>query len=195
MKTQMQNEYLSHYGVKGMKWGVRHDRKSTRAARRRYAARQAEYVRKTSPQIQSIVDSISDKERRYLGGVPGTPYLKDSEIKDVVKRFIKTVDNTPVAFLDIYEGSPHAGSVGIVTRGGSEYRGKGYASELINDGKKWLETPEAKELLKMRYLDWFALRENQVSVQLAKRNDFVDRDDYADDPDWWGGRYSSIGNR
>ena len=78
---------------------------------------------------------------------------------------MKTINNTPVAFMDIYKGSSHAGGVGIVRRGGSEYRGNGYASELINEGKKWLETPEAKELLKIRYLDWFALRENQVSVQ------------------------------
>lgn len=31
----MYNNYLAHHGVKGMKWGVRHDRKGSRVSRMR----------------------------------------------------------------------------------------------------------------------------------------------------------------
>lgn len=51
--------------------------------------------------------------------------------------------------------------------------GKGYASELIEKAKKWLDTPEAKEILNMKYLNWYAMRENKASIALAKKSGFL----------------------
>lgn len=191
----MEYDILVHHGVLGQKWGVRRyqnkDGSLTPLGKKRlYQSKTEGYVRKTGGDVQSIVDSISPKERRMLGGIPGTDYMPEDEIKDVAKRFIKKVGDTPVAFLDINYGREGEGSVAIVTRSGEQYRGKGYASEMVKMAKDWLETPEAKEILQMKTLNWYAHRENDPSIALGKKHGFDEREDYKDDPDWWGGRYS-----
>ena len=55
---------LYHYGVKGMKWGVRHDkdRKARRTAKRE--ARASKYDKKAE-EIQKQIDSLDRKSRSY----------------------------------------------------------------------------------------------------------------------------------
>lgn len=178
---------LQHYGVKGMKWGVRRyqnkDGTLTSAGKTRLR------VQRTSKDVQGIVDSLSAKDRKLLGGNPGTEYLPSDEIDDVMKRFVTKVGNTPVAFLDIYKASNGAGSIALATKSGKEYRGKGYASDLVKQAQDWLDTPEAKDAMKVNTLNWFAKRENVSSLALAKKYGFAEREDYKDDEEWWGGRY------
>lgn len=185
---------LEHYGVKGMKWGVRRyqnaDGTLTPAGKKRYtAANIYRNVSKTNEAVEGIVKSLTPKERRLLGGKPGTKYLNDDEIETVAKRFIKKVGDTPVAFLDVYYADKGAGSIALSTKSGDQYRGKGYASELVDKAQKWLDTPQAKEVLGMSTLNWFARRENEPSIALSKKYGFKERKDYKDDKEWYGARY------
>lgn len=185
---------LEHYGIKGQKWGVRRyqnpDGTLTSAGKKRYyEVATRNYAKKTSSDVQSIVDTMSDKERRMLGGTPGTAYLTEDELNDVAKRFVKRVGKTPVAFLDIYYASNGAGTIALGTKSGKDYRGKGYASELVKKAQDWLETPQAKEILEMNTYNWFAKRENAASINIAKKYGFTERKDYQSDEEWWGGKY------
>lgn len=183
---------LEHHGVKGQKWGVRRfqnkDGSLTSAGRKRYSKDNVRrQVAKTSSDVENIISSLSAKERKLLGGKPGTQYLSEAEYSDVAKRFIKKYGDTPVAFLDIYYASNGAGSIALATS--SDARGKGYASELVQKAQNWLETPQAKEALNVSTLNWFARRENDPSIALAKKYGFEEREDYKNDEEWWGGRY------
>lgn len=182
---------LQHYDIPGMKYGFRFYRNKDGAltfiGKMRYSVIRRQ-VKRTSSDVQSIIDSMS-KHDRDLIGAPNN-YIGDSEIENVAKRFIKRVRGVPVAFLGIYyENEKNVGNVVIGTRSGDVYRRKGYASELVKKAKKWLESDEAKVVLQINTLNWFSLRENASSLALAKKYGFEERDDYRDALGRWGGRY------
>lgn len=178
---------LEHHGIKGMKWGVR--RYQNKDGTLTSAGKARQRVLKTQTDVQSIVDSLTPYERELLGGKPGTEYLPTEEIEDVMKRFVTRIGDTPVAFLDIYKTSTDAGTIALATRSDKEYRSKGYASKLVQQAQNWLETPEAKEAMRVSTLNWFAKRENIPSINLAKKHGFVERSDYKTDQEWYGARY------
>lgn len=183
---------LEHYGVKGMKWGVR--RYQNKDGTLTSAGKNHLKVVRTRTSIQELVDTLSAKDRNLMGGRKGTEYTTDEEIHEVVKRFIKRIGKTPVAFLDLYQGAEGEGSITIATRSGKDYRSKGYASELVKEAQKWLDTPEAKEMLNVSTLNWFAYRDNPASIALAKKMGFSEWDGYYkrfgdENPNYWGGRY------
>lgn len=111
---------LEHHGVKGQKWGVRRyqnkDGTLTSAGKLHYQTeRTRRYVRNTSKDVQSIVDSMTKRERDLLGAPDD--YRSDDEIEDVLKRFVKHVGDTPVAFLNIYQDlDEDTGTIAIGTR-------------------------------------------------------------------------------
>lgn len=83
---------------------------------------------------------------------------------DVVKRIVKKIGDTPVAFLYI-TGDRSGVAISIGTRGGDEYRGKGYASAVVKQGKKWLDE-HADEF---DQVVWRARKDNPESIKIAQK--------------------------
>lgn len=153
--------------------------------------------------VQNIVDSLRDGERRLLGGIPDTPYLLDDEYDDIAARFLSIAgspqspaaipldtlrdiaDDTPDAadgFLDLYRAGGGTYSITVAVR--PTARGTGTATRLVEEAQEWLWRSGGVQL------NWFAKRENEISIALAVRCRFQERDDYRDDPEWWGGAWS-----
>ena len=176
---------LHHHGVKGQKWGVRRyqnkDGSLTPEGRSRY---QMEKAAKTKGDVDSIINSLSKKDRELL--MDGRKeYLSIEQGKNVVARFIKKCGKTPVAFFDISDEGDHLNAA-IVTRSGEEYRGKGYASKCVQSGLAWYE--RNRHRFEDKRIVWWAKKENIGSQKTALRNGFVRDADYikewgADD-DW-----------
>lgn len=188
------SDELYHYGVKGMKWGVRRYQNkdgslTAEGKRRQVRSRTLKQVNQTYNDVQGIFDTMSKKEKKLLG-VDGKVYNAREDGAAIAKRFIKKVGDESVAFLDIYyTGNPEVGTITIGTRSGDKYRHKGYGRELVEEGKHWLNTPEAKDILGMKLLGWGAERENKKSIELARSSGFSETTRWGTDEKYWMGEY------
>ena len=105
-------------------------------------------------------------------------YLTLEQGQFVAKRFLKEVGDTPVAFFDILEDYDTSLNVALATRAG--YRGKGYAKELANKGKKWFDSQN-----RYKQMIWGVRVDNLGSIKIAKDLGFkLDEDSYSDDKQW-----------
>lgn len=76
--TISHEEYLEHYGVKGMKWGVRKDRPSlSNRIRKAHSDRKARETARRSPERREV-DKIQTKKK--------AKYMTDAELKTVINR-------------------------------------------------------------------------------------------------------------
>lgn len=167
---------MAHHGIKGQKWGIRRfqnpDGTLTDLGKSR---NHAMAIAKTKDKVDSIYKTLSKQEREYLAGTwaKKKEWLSLDEGENVVKRFIKEVGNKPVAFLDIIEGgSKYTGrqyEIGIATRNGRKYRGKGYATELGKQAVDWINKhPEIMN----KDVVWIADPRNAASNKMAKKLGF-----------------------
>ena len=164
---------LYHYGVKGMKWGIRRfqnkDGTLTNMGRNR----------KTMNDVNDIVSTMSKKDRKVLG-LQGKKYQTVEEGQQIVERFIKRADNVPVSFFDIV-GDSTGVAVTIGTRSGNNYRNKGYAKAVAKQGKKWLY----EHYDEFDQIVWWARKENIGSIKTAKDIGFeLDESSVLPDDPW-----------
>lgn len=174
--------YLSHYGVKGMRWGVRrYQNKDGSWTNEGIYRKRAMNANKNKEKVDSIVRSMSDHDRYNLGMEPDEKeYLTSEQGAWVVKRLIKEVGDTPVAFLDFLNDGDNV-AIAIGTRGGDEYRNKGYASQLVKEGMEWYD--RNKDRIGKEKVFWAARTDNASSRRLAEKNNFKMNKRRSDD-DW-----------
>ena len=126
------NEELYHYGVKGMKWGVRHDRKNSES--------------------YSITTKNNDKLvfERNKGGALGralgkiSPKIK-KEQENTYNYLIKDSKGRTVGDYQMYRKSPDEMNMvwGSVKK---KYRGRGYMTAMMEQGEKIAKKYGAKKL-------------------------------------------------
>lgn len=147
----MNESTICHYGVKGMKWGVRKER-STK-----------EYLKK----VNEIVDTMSKIDREKLGLYNSRYRIEKGE--KIVTKLIKYIDKTPISFFDIVEG-PNYLNATVGTRSEKEYRGKGYAKEVVKSGMDWWDAN--KDKYKNQTVNWWVRDDNPGSAKIAKDTGF-----------------------
>lgn len=117
---------------------------------------------KTMNDVNDIVSTMSNKDKKLLG-LHGKKYQTVEKGQQIIKRFIKKVDNVPVSFFDIV-GDSTGVAVTIGTRSGNNYRNKGYAKAVAKQGKKWLD----KHYNEFDQIVWWTRKENISSIKVAK---------------------------
>ena len=165
---------LFHYGVKGMRWGVRRyqnkDGSLTPLGKRHYLDQNS--VReafRTEKGVQKVVDSFSKEDRAKFGfDDDKEKYSTKAQAEATVKRFIKTHDKKITAFMDIYW--EETGNYGIAVGTHKDHRGKGYQKQLMKKAKKWVE--KHIDQIDAKYLDWLARPDNKSSIALAEQAGF-----------------------
>lgn len=176
------NNVLVHYGVKGMKWGVRRfqnkDGSLTDAGKRRLNAN------RTRKDVNEIINTMSNEDRyKVLAG--DNEYLQIDQGSTVIKRILKKKGNVPIAFFDMLDDGESI-NVALGVRSGNEYRGKGYASETVKRGMKWLDMH--KDLISDKnVIVWGVRTDNTPSIKIAKKNGFkYEKGSYNKDENGYG---------
>jgi RimJ/RimL family protein N-acetyltransferase len=130
---------------------------------------------KTYEAANDIVKTLSGKEKDFLGASRNEPWVNPDDAgnssKKIAKRIVVNDRKTgePVSFIEIEDTGNRIGQIGIATKSGDRYRGKGYASEAVKQGKKWFDRYGHKNLDMM---EWIANNENVASINLAKKHGF-----------------------
>ena len=182
---------LYHHGIKGQKWGVRRyqnkDGSLTKAGKERLIYRN-NIIRNDpySDDVNKIVNSLSDKEKKLLGASLNEDWrIKDSEhyldqLTNISKTFIQKHENMPVSMLEIWTNGSDVGQIAIATLNDEKYRGKGYASKNVENAIKWVDRYGNKTI---RELEWIAEKSNTGSNALAKKFGF-EQIGVPDEPGW-----------
>lgn len=191
------NGYLAHYGVKGMKWGIRRyqnkDRTLTAAGKQHdYVLRKTRNAMKTTKDANDIASTLTPKEKELLGASKNEPWINpeyERESSSNIAKRIVVSDKAgkPASFMEIWDDGGKTGQIAIATKSGEEYRGKGYASEAVKRGKDWFDRYGHKHLDSM---EWIAKKENAASINLAKKHGFEEVAMKDVHPEWVEG-YSS----
>ena len=175
MKT-FTNE-LYHHGIKGQRWGVRRyqnpDGSLTDEGRKRqYYRQRVNRELKYVDDVNTIVDSLSENEKRMLGMKSNdTKWIEDDAraetVVNIAKTFIQKHGDTPVSMLEIWDDGTDVGQIAIATN--PNYRGSGATTKNINDAIKWFNSQSNK---KLKDLQWNNLKENSKSGQIASKHGF-----------------------
>lgn len=149
---------ICHYGVKGMKWGVR------RYQNKDGTLTNMGKARKNMDAVNDIVSTMSKRDKQLLNLSDDVYQRRVEDGANVVKRIVKRVNGVPVSFFDV-TGDSSGVAISIGTRGGDDYRNKGYASAVAKQGKKWLDE-HADEF---DQVVWWARKDNPGSIKTAQK--------------------------
>ena len=169
----MDNE-VYHYGVKGMKWGVRRyqnkDGTLTNTGKKRLIEeRRTKNTAKTQNDVENIVSSLNKKERERMGLVnDNDKYKTPDEYKLVAKRCLEKIGDVPISFFDLNEYDSGYNAV-VATRSGKEYRGKSYALKVVKKGLDWYDKNKSNL---DKPIIWWAEKNNIGSQKLAEKAGF-----------------------
>lgn len=169
----MDNE-VYHYGVKGMKWGVRRyqnkDGTLTNTGKKRLIEeRRTKNTAKTQNDVENIVSSLNKKERERMGLVnDNDKYKTPDEYKLVAKRCMEKIGDVPISFFDLNEYDSGYNAV-VATRSGKEYRGKSYALKVVKRGLDWYDKNKSNL---DKPIIWWTEKNNVGSQKLAEKAGF-----------------------
>ena len=164
-----------------MKWGVRRyqNKDGTLTQLGRTRARAATNIRRNSrtmDDVQSIVDNLTDADRKKFGLTRKEQYLSMEQGEWVAKRVILRDGDTPVAFFDVFADDKTA-NVALAVR--SDYQGKGYGRKVADEGMKWVND----NLHRYQHVEWNPLEDNKSSRHMAEKYGFKrwEEGDYTDE--------------
>ena len=134
---------------------------------------------KTEDNIENILTSLNTEERKSMGLADEEKYKKRNEYKLVAKRCIEKTGDLPIAFFDLNEYENNYNAV-VATRNDAEYRGKGYALKVINEGLDWYNKNKPE-----KPIVWWAEKNNLGSQKLAEKAGFKRDLSIEDSDDEW----------
>lgn len=187
--------YIKHYGVKGMKWGVRRYQNYDGTLTALGKKRNKTWSERDPDAINEIYRTMPERDKRFVSGRVSDideKYGKFDPDKVVDEKdygpkganafsYVLRKNGTPVAWA---EGSQYkAGRIDfdVGVRGGDKYRRKGYATKAVKKGMEWVS--KHPEILT---LGWDAHADNTASIALAEKFGFihVDSDIFGDGSNW-----------
>ena len=176
--------YLIHHGIKGQRWGVRRYQNkdgtytSLGKSRLQYRYRTMN-ASKTRSAVNDILQSMNDQDlEKVLAG--DSEYLTFEQGSSVIKRFLKSEKNVPISFFDLLDDGDSINVI-VGTRSGNNFRGKGYASEVVSKGTNWMLN-NLNKISDKKQAVWGVRTDNIASIKLAEKYGYaIDKNSYGKD--------------
>lgn len=164
------DDYLCHYGRKGMKWGQHiFSRTSSKKSSRNRKA------------FNAIYNSLDVNDKMKVTGARNESQI-DKELMSslmydryVAKNFVTRVGSKPVSALAVEKLNDRQASISLLTD--PKQRGKGFASTATNKAMNWIEKGSS-----FTEVYWDVRADNIGSRRIAEKHGF--KEDYKTSDGW-----------